>query len=147
MHTTARLILPHSCGCLTGHADGRIQRVTPEEGGVLQRYQFTGAAVQWLLATPDGSRLVAGHADGLVVVFERLSGEEISECSVLLQSEYCPTEAQTTGELSADGRWLFVTIARGEMDIGWLIDLTQQARPHRRVGPSGSKPGRPAQWP
>ena len=116
-------------------------------GTVLQNYQFTGAAVKWMLASPDASQLVVGHGDGFVVVFETLSGQEIRECSCQFQSEYCPNEAQTTGELSRDGRWLYVAIRRDEVDIGVLIDLERQHHPQRLVGPPGSKPGRPAQWP
>ncbi len=144
--TSAHLSLPKNLGALIGKTDGGILRVGPDDMTPLQSYQFTGAAVQWLLATPDASRLVAGHADGLVVVFETRSGQEIRECSCQLQSEYCLMEAQTTGELSLDGRWLFVTIQRDEVDIGVLIDLDRQHRPQRHVGPPGSTPGRPTQW-
>lgn len=145
MKTTAHLTLPQSLGTLTGYDDGRIDRSAPT-GVVVQHYHFSDAGVQWLVATPDANRLVAGHTNGFAVVFETQSGKEIRESSALLQSEYCPIEAETTGELSIDGRWLYLTIRRNEVDIGWLIDMAQQHRPHRQVGPPGSKPGRPAQW-
>lgn len=146
MTMTVRFPLPLDHGVLAGHANGRIDRSRPGRSEVLQHYQFTGAAVRWLLATPDGTKLVAGHADGLVVVFDALSGKEISECSAQLQSEYRLEEALTWGELSPDGRWLWVAIRRDEVDIGLLIHLDQKMRPKRAVGGHGSCPGRPAQW-
>lgn len=141
------LLLPKEFGTLIGGADGLILRTAPTTNAVLQRYQFTGVAVSWLLATPDGSTLVAAHTDGLVVVFDTASGEEIHECSVQLQSEYNPASAQTWGELSNDGRYLWACIRREDVDIGLLIDLNRQNRPHRQVGPHGSSPAKPAQWP
>ena len=144
---STRITLPHALGSLVGNADGSIDRIMLETGELLQRYHFTDFAVRWLLATPDGSKLVAGHDDGLVIVFEPISGKEIRESSAEMQSEYNPAVAQTTGELSPGGRWLLVTIRKHDHDVGALTDLNREYRPRRYVGPHGSNPGRPAEWP
>ena len=143
---STHIALPHALGILVGNADGSIDRINPETGKLLQRYHFTDYAVRWLLARPDGTRLVAGHDDGLVIVFEPFSGKEIRESSAEMQSEYNPAVAQTTGELSPDGRWLLITIRKQEVDVGLLTDLDRKNGPRRYVGPHGSNPGRPAEW-
>ena len=123
---------------LLGNADGHILRMPHGAVPSLQRYQFSGAAVQWLLTSPDGCTVATGHACGLVVVFDAATGltQDINTCQ--LQSEYKTTPARTTGLMSADGRWLLACIQREENDVGVLLDLHQQHAPRRVVLPLSS---------
>lgn len=55
-----------------------------------------------------------------------------------MQNEYKRTRANTTGMLSADGRWLLTCSQREENDVGFLLDLQQQQAPRRMVLPRTS---------
>jgi hypothetical protein len=120
---------------LLGYANGHILRTSNASGLEPHRYQFSGAAVQWLLATPDGRTAAAGHACGLVVVFDAETGQAQDSNTCELQSEYKTTPARTTGLMSADGRWLLACTRREENDVGVLLDLHQQHPPRRVVLP------------
>lgn len=124
---------------LLGYANGHILRTSNASADEPQRYQFSGAAVQWLLATPDGRTVAAGHACGLIVVFDAETGEAQDGNTCELQSEYKSAPARTTGVLSADGRWLLACTQRGENDVGALLDLHQQHPPRRVVLPLSSR--------
>ena len=133
-----------TCSCsvgsdiFLGQSDGQILRVPNGAARVLQRYRFSDAAVQSLLATPDGRTLAAGHASGLFVVFDAATGQAQESNTCQLQSEYKTTPANTTGLLSADGRWLLACTQREEKDVGFLLDLHQQHAPRRLVLPLAS---------
>jgi hypothetical protein len=130
-----------TCKCTVGsdtilaQSDGQIMRVHHGTAKVLQQYQFSGAAVQWVQATPDGRTLAAGHACGLLVVFDLATGQLQDGNTCQLQSEYTRNPAQTAGTLSADGRWLLGCTQREEKDVGFLLDLQQQQAPRRCVLP------------
>jgi hypothetical protein len=124
---------------LLGYANGHILRTSNASPLELHRYQFSGAAVQWLLATPDGRTVAAGHACGLVVVFDAATGLAQGSNTCELQSEYKTTPARTTGLMSADGRWLLACTQREENDVGVLLDLHQQHPPRRVVLPPSSR--------
>lgn len=126
---------PVGSDILLGQSDGQILRVPNGSARVLQRYRFSDAAVQCLLATPDGRTLAAGHASGLFVVFDAATGQAQESNTCQLQSEYKTTPANTTGQLSADGRWLLACAQREEKDVGFLLDLHQQNAPRRLVLP------------
>ena len=137
-HTTCTLICPQTQDLLLGQSDGHILRMPQASGQAVQRYRFSGAPVQWLVATPDGRTLAAGHACGWVTVFDALTGRAQDLYTCQLQSEYKPTPARTTGLLSGDGRWLLACDQRDEKDVGFLLDLQQQQAPRRLVLPKAS---------
>jgi hypothetical protein len=133
--TCTPLQLARSKHTLIGYSHGLIERIdqqAPSLNRPIQLYQFASTAVQWLLATPNETLLIAGHDDGFVVVFSASTGKELPHYSCQMQSEYRSTMAHTQGELSANGRWLFIACRKETLDVGVLIDLHGQ-RPHRRL--------------
>lgn len=137
-YTTCTCICPQTQDLLLGQSDGHILRVPQGEAQPTQRHRFSGAPVQWLLATPDGRTVAAGHACGLVLVFDALTGHAQDRNTCQLQSEYKTTPARTTGLLSNDGRWLLACDLREEKDVGFLLDLRQQHAPRRLVLPKST---------
>ncbi len=137
-YTTCTCICPQTQDLLLGQSDVHILRVPQGEAQPTQRHRFSGAPVQWLLATPDGRTVAAGHACGLMLVFDALTGHAQNRNTCQLQSEYKTTPARTTGLLSNDGRWLLACDLREEKDVGFLLDLQQQQAPRRLVLPKVS---------
>ena len=137
-HTTCTCTCPQTRDLLLGLSDGHILRMPQGTTQPVQRYRFSGAPVQWLVATPNGRTLAAGHACGLVSVFDALTGNAQEGNTSQLQSEYKTTPARTTRLLSRDGRWLLACDQRDEKDVGFLLDLQQQHTPRRLVLPNAS---------
>jgi hypothetical protein len=135
-HTTCTCPLGNDL--LLGQSDGHILRVPQGAAQPTQHYRFSGAPVQWLLATPDGRTVAAGHACGLVIAFDALTGHAQERNTGQRQSEDKATPAHTTGLLSADGRWLLAYDQREDKDVGFLVDLQQQHAPRRQVLPKAS---------
>jgi hypothetical protein len=129
---------PLTSDILLGQTDGQILRMSTGISTPVQRYRFSGQEVQWLLTTPNRRNVMAGHACGLIVVFDSETGQlqDVNTCQ--LQSEYKTTPAITSGLLSPDGRWLFAYTHRAEKDIGFLLDIEQKYSPRRQVLPKST---------
>lgn len=130
------MLLGHT---LLGYANGHILRTSNVSGLEPHRYQFSGAAVQWLLATPDGRTVAAGHACGLVVVFDAETRQTQDGNTCELQSEYKSAPARTKGVLSADGRQLLACTRREEDDVG-VVGALAPTTPTTQGGLSSQQP-------
>jgi hypothetical protein len=116
-----------------GMPDGRLLQY-PWVGMTPQRcLHLNGHTVDWLLCTPDETRLIVAYSDGTVLTLDTQSGCEISECSCEMQSSYARASATTRGGLSTDGRWLIVSHERDELIVTLRVDLHMLERPCRTV--------------
>jgi len=148
--TRCRPLLDHrcmtqiTCTCpltndiLLGQTDGQILRMSTGISTPVQRYRFSGEEVQWMQTTPNRRTVMAGHACGLIVVFDSETGQLQDGNTCQLQSEYKPTPAITSGLLSPDGRWLLAYTHRAEKDVGFLLDIEQKYSPRRQVLPKST---------
>jgi FOG: WD40 repeat len=110
-HETSLLFSDNDLLLAAGTEDGRLAIWDHQAKSLVARTQAHGAAVRHLVFTPDGSRLLTGGAEGLIIVWSTANWHWLAAWSVDAQHPH-----------GAEGVYLLASSDNGD----WLAALTDK---------------------
>lgn len=128
-HKTSLLFSDNGTLLAAGTEDGRLSIWDHRAKSLVARMQAHGAAIRHLVLTPDGSRLLTGGAEGLIIVWSTANWRWLAAWSIDAQHPHAQEGIYLLAS-SANGEWLAAFTDRGTLQL-WdcRIDRSPSAAP------------------
>ncbi len=115
-HETSLLFSANDTLLVAGTENGRLSIWDHRAKSLVARMQAHGAAVQHLLFTPDGSRLLTGGAEGLIIVWSTSNWRWLAAWSIDARDAQAQEGIYLLAS-SANGDWLAALTDKGTLQL------------------------------